>query len=129
MGFVHAAVNPAGAKLPQGFPEVFTAGDGNGRRQNLLADSVRRQEGKRKVMAPDGGAVACRQFILEGKSLNAIPLFLLGDQVSDQAADGVVADLVLKEHIVNGVQHALIMVHMRFTQKLLHAPVLPADIR
>ena len=77
MGFVHAAVNPAGAKLPQGFPEVFTAGDGNGRRQNLLADSVRRQEGKRKVMAPDGGAVACRQFILEGKSLNAIPLFLL----------------------------------------------------
>ena len=73
--FLHAAIQPPGTKLSHRFPEVFTAGDGKAQIFYLLAGAVRRQEGKGKVVPPDGGAVACRQFILKGKDLNAIPLF------------------------------------------------------
>ena len=79
MRLLHAAIQPPGAKLAHRFPDIFAARDADVQRQDLLPGGIRRQEGKGKVMAADGSAVACRQFISKGKGLNGIPLFLFGN--------------------------------------------------
>lgn len=75
MRLIKASVNTLGTELSHRFPEIVASGNGSFQRQNLLPGSVPRQKGEGKIVPPNGGCVVCRQFILEGKGLNTIPLF------------------------------------------------------